>query len=420
MYDLIVIGAGAAGLICACVAASNGRKVLLLEKNEKPGRKLYITGKGRCNLTNNCPVPDVISNIPTGGKFLYSAISRFSPTDVMEYFEHLGVPLKTERAARVFPVSDRAADIVDALYNNVRDKGVHFRTDTVVALIKQEDKIVAVKTKNRQIPCQAVVLATGGMSYSATGSTGDGYEMAKNLGHTIMKPRGSLVPLVAQPELCSKMQGLALKNVQISIYDGGKKPIYTDFGEMLFTHFGLSGPLILSASAHMRHFDKKSYYITIDLKPALDEKKLDLRILRDFEKFKDRDFANSLGELVNKSMIPIIIEMSEIPPETKVHSITRAQRLNLIRVLKSFEINITGPRPVDEAIITSGGVSLKEINPKTMESKLISGLYFAGEIIDADGYTGGFNLQIAWSTGYAAALGAAEQLDLALSIPVER
>jgi len=407
MYDIIVIGAGASGLLASCTAARSGSKVLLLERNEKVGRKLFITGKGRCNLTNNCSVEEALDNIPTGKKFLYSAFNRFSPSDTISLFEHLGVALKTERGGRVFPVSDKSSDIIDALKKYVRSSGVMLKSAYVAGVKKRGDGYFDVSTIEGVVSAGAVILATGGKSYPATGSTGDGYVFAKELGHSITDLRASLVPLSSKNTSCSMMQGLALKNVKISVYDGGTKPIFSDFGEILFTHFGLSGPLALTASAHMRDFDNKSYKILIDLKPALDEKKLDLRILRDFEKFKSRSFSNSLGELFNRSMIPVIIDKSGIPGDKKVHSVTRDERLALISLIKAFPIDIEGPRPIEDAIITSGGVSLNEINPKTMESKLVKSLYFAGEIIDADAYTGGFNLQIAWSTGYAAGLAAA-------------
>jgi len=438
MNDVVVIGGGAAGMLAASVAAERGLRVLLLEQGDRLGSKLRITGKGRCNLTNDCDVSEVLANIPTGGRFLQSALNGFTPRDVMKLFESLGVPLKTERGGRVFPQSDKAADIVDALRRYMDKSGVVQTRGRAVRIATEDGAVTGVVTadgdgieravsrakpslhnrfalgcaetaKHDIIACKSVILATGGMSYPATGSTGDGYRMASELGHTVTPIRGSLVPLEAEPDLCSRMQGLALKNVQLSIYDAaGKKPIFTDFGELLFTHFGLSGPLVLSASAHMRDFDNnrtvrcRQYHTLIDLKPALDEKKLDLRILRDFEKYSNRDFANALGDLLSKLMIPVFVEQSGIPPDTKVHSISREQRLGLVRLFKAFRIDIQRPRPVAEAIITSGGVDLREINPKTMESKLISGLHFAGEIIDADAYTGGFNLQIAWSTAHAA------------------
>ena len=407
MIDVIVIGGGAAGMLAAAVSAETGAKTFLLEKNEKVGRKLMITGKGRCNLTNDCDVTQLIDNIPSGGKFLYSSLNAFAPNKVIDLFNSLGVPLKTERGGRVFPVSDKSSDIVDSLRKYAFSSGVKIVHNRVCGIKKLDEEIFEISTADNMFKCKQVVLATGGLSYPTTGSTGDGYEFAKILGHTITPLRGSLVPLKAEPEICGAMQGLSLKNVRLSVFDGGKKSIFTDFGELLFTHFGLSGPLALSASAHMRDFDNKKYHVIVDLKPALDEKKLDLRILRDFEKYKSRDFANSLGDLLHKSMIPIIIQKSGIPPDKKVHSITKTERQELIRQIKSFRIEIDNPRPVDEAIITSGGIALKEINPKTMESKLIKGLYFAGEIIDADAYTGGYNLQIAWSTAFAAGKSAA-------------
>ena len=422
-YDVIVVGGGAAGLLGSATAANKGARALLLERNERAGRKLAITGKGRCNLTNDCSVGEVLENIPTGGRFLFSALNGFAPSDAIKLFQSLGVPLKTERGNRVFPQSDKAADIVEALRSYGAKSGVMQRRCRARGLTIENGRITGVSTPEGHIACSSVILATGGLSYPATGSTGDGYEMAKACGHTVTALRGSLVPLVAKADICAgeqrraekqhacaKMQGLTLKNVRISVHDGAKKPVFEDFGEILFTHFGLSGPLALSASAHMRDFDDKEFYITIDLKPGLDEKKLDLRILRDFEKYSNRAFSNALGDLLNRSMIPVIVEKSGIPPDTKVHSVSREQRLDMIKLLKGFRIDIAGPRPVEEAIVTSGGVETLEINPKTMESKIVKGLYFAGEIINADAYTGGFNLQIAWSTSYAAGTSAAMAL----------
>ena len=407
MVDVIVIGGGAAGMLAAGVAARRGARVVLLERNSFFGKKLRITGKGRCNLTNDCSVGEVLSNIPTGGRFLHSAVNGFTPRDVMDYFTSLGVALKTERGGRVFPQSDKASDIVDALQGVLAKHGVECRHTRARELIIKDGRISGVRSASDAISCGAVILAAGGMSYPATGSTGDGYKMAEAAGHTITPLRGSLVPLAAEPELCSRMQGLTLKNVRLQAFDGSERPVFEDFGELLFTHFGISGPITLSASAHMRDFTGKKYYILLDLKPGLEEAKLDARVLRDFSKFSNRDFSNALGELLNRLMIPVIIEKSGTPPDMKVHSINREQRKGLVRLIKSFRIDIDGPRPIDEAIITSGGIELREINPKTMESKLVKGLFFAGEIIDADAYTGGFNLQIAWSTAYAAACGAA-------------
>ena len=405
IFDVIVIGGGAAGMLSASLSAEYGSNVALIEKNEFMGRKLRITGKGRCNITNNSPVRQVIENIPTGGKFLYGAISSFTPEDVMFMFEQeMGIPLKTERGGRVFPVSDKAQDVVDALYRRVRNAGVKIIRETAKEITAQDGAVTGVVTDKGSYDCKSVILCTGGASYPLTGSDGSGYKIAAKLGHTIVKPRPSLVPLVENGDYCERMQGLSLKNVSVKVFDDGKKPIFEGFGEMLFTHFGVSGPLALSASSHMRDFDNKKYRMQIDLKPALDEKTLDARILRDFESMSNRDFANALGGLASRMMIPVLIERSGIPPETKVHSITREQRKKLLELFKCFEIEIAGPRPIAEAIITSGGVDTAEINPKTMESKLVSGLYFAGEIINADAYTGGYNLQIAWSTAKAAAM----------------
>ena len=406
MKKIIVIGGGAAGMFAAGVAAEHGAKVTLLERNGTLGKKLLITGKGRCNLTNNCDVSEVLSNIPVGSRFLYSAINGFTPSDVMSFFESLGVRLKTERGSRVFPESDKASDIVNALRLYMGKNDVKIHNERAVKLLIENDNIIGVKTSRSEYTCDCVILATGGMSYPLTGSTGDGYEIARKVGHRVTSLKGSLVPLNAEPEVCERMQGLALKNVQLKVFDGSKKPIYEDFGELLFTHFGISGPIALSASAHMRDFGSKKYYVTIDLKPGLDEETLDKRVLRDFERFSNRDFINGLDELLPRLMIPVIAEKSGIPSDLKIHSISRQQRFDLIRLLKSFRIDIDSKRPIDEAIITSGGIDLLEINPKTMESKVVKELFFAGEIIDADAYTGGFNLQIAWSTGHAAALGA--------------
>jgi predicted Rossmann fold flavoprotein len=401
--DVVVIGGGAAGMLAAALTARRGFDVLLLDKNDRLGRKLLITGKGRCNVTNNCPVRQALDNIPTGGKFLQSAFNGFTPQDTMALFEELGVPLKTERGGRVFPVSDKSADIVSALTRFMQKTGVAVRKGRVTGIGTSGGRVTSVKTDREEIPCRAAILCTGGASYPATGSTGDGYDIAAALGHRIVPPKPSLVPLRAAPEICSQMQGLTLKNVGLTVKNGGKKPVYEDFGELLFTHFGVSGPMILSASAHMRDFDNNKYELVIDLKPALDEKALDARLLRDFDKYANRDFINALGDLAPKTLIPVLVELSEIPPDTKVNSVTRAQRQRLLELFKRFRLPVDGPRPIEEAIITSGGVELKEINPTTMASRLVEGLYFAGEVIDADAYTGGFNLQIAWSTAYAAA-----------------
>lgn len=405
---IAVIGGGPAGLMAAGLAAEAGASVTLFEKNPKVGRKLAITGKGRCNVTNNCDVQTVLANVPVNPRFLYSALGRFSPADTMAFFENLGVPLKTERGGRVFPVSDKAIDVVDALFFWVKRAGVTIVNEPVEDILTRDGRVTGVFAGNHDHKADRVILATGGASYPLTGSTGDGYRFAKALGHTIVSPRPSLVPLVEDGTVCQSLMGLSLRNVAITVLENDKT-IYQDFGEMLFTHFGLSGPLILSASAHMRHFGSKNYRIEIDLKPALDEKTLDKRVLGDFEKHKNSDFVNALGELLPRKLIPAVIEAAGIDPRVKVHSITKAERASLVRVLKHFPIRISGARPIAEAIVTTGGVSVKQVDPKTMASKLVPGLYFAGEILDVDAYTGGFNLQIAWATGRLAGLSAAQE-----------
>ena len=406
MKKTVIIGGGAAGLMAACAAAEKygGRAVTVIEKNRRPGRKLMITGKGRCNVTNNCDRDTLISNVPANGRFLFSAFSDFGTADTMEFFEKRGVPLKTERGNRVFPVSDKASDIVDALVNTVRKSGVKILTAEAEEILTENFAVTGVRTRDGGIlEADSVILATGGMTYPVTGSTGDGYEMAFRLGHTVTPLKASLVPLNIKQGFCSRLSGLSLKNVILTVYESGrKKPVFSELGEMLFTHFGISGPLVLSASAHMRKMGSADYVAYIDLKPALDEQKLDSRILRDFEEEKNRNFGNSLDKLLPKSIIPVIISLSGIAPDTKVNQISREQRARLCGVLKALRLDITGFRPIEEAIITGGGISVKEINPSTMESKLVSGLFFAGEIIDADAYTGGFNLQIAFSTGHLA------------------
>ena len=485
-YDIIVIGGGAAGMFAAIQAGYAGAKVLLLEPNDRLGKKLLITGKGRCNLTNNCPWQEVLKNVPRNARFLYSALSGFTPEDAITFFEGHGCETKTERGNRVFPVSDKSSSVLDALKTALGYAGVEIvrarakeiltvgggvpdapnpsqtetpgssRTPTPTAArisgvpdapnpsqtetpgssrtpTPTAARITGVRTDRGDFCAPAVILATGGKSYPATGSTGDGYRMAKALGHTIIPPVGSLVPLVEDGPWCAQMQGLALKNVNVRLFEavgGGVlnapnpsrtetlgpswtpaptlptgKPVFEEFGELLFTHFGLSGPVILSASAHMEQ--GKVYIIDIDLKPALDEEKLDARILRDFGESKNRSFENALSGLYPKTMIPVMVARSGIPGDTKVNSVTKEQRRALLELTKHFTVKISGLRPVEEAIITSGGVATREIDPKTMESKLVSGLYFAGEVIDVDAYTGGFNLQIAWATAYAAANAAA-------------
>ena len=353
-------------------------------------------------MTNNCDIKDFLTNIPGDGRFLYSALNRLSPRETMQFFESLGLPLKTERGNRVFPVSDNANDVAGTLARNLERSGVRHIRESAKHIITENGEVTGVKTDSGVISCRAAVICTGGLSYPLTGSTGAGYKMARELGHSIAPCRPSLVPLESDDEYCAQMQGFSLKNVTLSAYENDKL-IFRELGEMLFTHFGVSGPLVLSASSHMRNFGSAKYRLSIDLKPALDEKKLDARLLRDFEKYANRDFANSLCDLAGKTMIPVLVELSGIPAEEKVNSITRQQRHDLLRLFKEFPISISGPRPIDEAIVTSGGVLIKEINPRTMESKLVSGLYFAGEVMDIDAYTGGFNLQIAWSTAYVAA-----------------
>lgn len=399
-YDLIVAGGGAAGLMAAGTAAQEGKRVLLIEKNDRLGRKLRITGKGRCNVTNHCSAEDVIANTPRGGKFLYTALSAFPPASVMEFFESLGVPLKTERGRRVFPVSDRADDIADALERFCTAAGVERLQGAVTSVLTENGAVRGVKTPAGEYSARAVLLACGGASYPGTGSDGGGYRLAGALGHSITPLVPSLVPLTEQGGFCSRMMGLSLRNCGVRVTrQGKKKPVYEDFGELLFTHFGLSGPTILSASAHLHPMEPGSYTVHLDLKPALDEQKLDARLVRELEGHKNKIFANSLEELLPQKMIPVVVERSGIPGELRCHSITKEQRRELCRLLKDFTIEIEGFRPIAEAIVTSGGVSLREVDPHTMESKLLKGLYFAGEILDCDAYTGGYNLQIAFCTG---------------------
>ena len=378
--------------------------VTVIEKNSKPARKLMITGKGRCNVTNNSDINNIIRNIPKNGKFLYSALSSFSADDTMEFFENCGVPLKTERGNRVFPVSDKACDIVDALIYKAKSSGVKFIIDEAEKILVSNGRAFGVELKNKtNISADAVIIATGGMSYPLTGSTGDGYRFARELGHSVTNLYPSLVPLVCHENFCSALSGLTLKNIKASFYEeNGKKPVFEEQGELLFTHFGISGPLALSASAHLDNIGQKKYYCLIDLKPGLTAEHLDKRLLRDFSDELNKDFGNSLDRLLPKSLIPVVVKLSGIRPDLKVNQITKEQRQNLISIIKGFKVNIIGTRPIEEAIITGGGVSVKEINPKTMASKIVKGLYFAGEVIDVDAYTGGFNLQIAFSTGFVA------------------
>lgn len=405
MFDVCVIGGGAAGLMAAGAAAKRGLKTVILERNEKVARKVMITGKGRCNVTNFCTLlNDLIMNIPVNGRFLFSAFSKFMPADTMEFFEDLGVPLKVERGNRVFPKSDKASDIVDALRKFALSSGAEIITGRAKELITEDGSVTGVKTYDDEvIEARSVIVATGGKSYPLTGSTGDGYILAEQTGHTIVEPKPSLVPLEVHEGWCSSVMGLSLRNIEIRIEDTEKyKCVYKDFGEMLFTHFGVSGPVILSASSHMRDIKKGKYVLYIDLKPALDEDKLDKRIQRDFLENSNKNFINALDALLPKKLVPVIVKLSGIRPSQKVNQITRAERENLVYLLKNLKLTINGFRPIDEAIITSGGVSVKDINPKNMMSKKINNLFFAGEVIDVDGYTGGFNLQIAFSTGMLA------------------
>lgn len=399
-YDGIIIGGGPAGMFAAITAAQQGSRVLLIEKNERLGKKLLITGKGRCNVTNDCSARDVLQNIPRNGRFLYSAVESFSPAGIMAFFESHGCPLKTERGNRVFPTSDRSASILDCLRQAMHQYGVTVCHDGVEEILTNDNCVTGVRTQNNIYTAKWTILATGGVSYPATGSTGDGYRIAESLGHTVITPEGSLVPLETEGDFCPKMQGLSLRNVGVKLVDQKGKTLFKDFGELLFTHFGVSGPTVLSASAHLSGDNCK---LLIDLKPALDENKLNDRILRDLEQYKNRSMENVLTDLLPRSMIPVVLDLLDIPKDLQANSFKKEKRRELVALLKSFPVVISGKRPVSEAIITSGGIKVSEINPKTMESKIINGLYFAGEIIDCDAYTGGFNLQIAWSTAYAAA-----------------
>ena len=397
-YDILIVHGGAAGLMAAGTALSRGLSVCLFDKNRQLGRKVRITGKGRCNVTNQCPVEEVVAACPRGGRFLYGALSAFSPQDTIDFFEGLGVPLKTERGRRVFPVSDNAHDIADALERYAA--GATVVRETVTEVLTEQGAATGVKTAAGVYRGGAVLLDGGGASYPGTGSNGDGYKLAAALGHTIGAPTPSLVPLVERGTWCRELMGLSLRNVGVKVTQKGKKkPVYQDFGELLFTHFGLSGPTILSASAHLRPMEPGKYTVHMDLKPALTDQQLDARLLRDLEAHKNKIFANSLEELLPQKLIPVVVKRSGIPGETRCHSVTKEQRRALLALLRDFSVEVEGFRPLAEAIVTSGGVSLKELSPQTMESKLVKGLYVAGEMIDADAYTGGYNLQIAFATG---------------------
>ncbi len=405
MYDVLVIGGGAAGCMAAGTAAENGKSVLLIDKNEKIGRKLMITGKGRCNVTNACSLlNEIIENIPVNSRFMYSALSRFMPFDTMDFFESQGVPLKIERGNRVFPESDKAVDIVDALHRYIKKSGVKRAIGRICKLNIENNSIISAEDEDgKTYVAEKYIVATGGKSYPLTGSTGDGYNLAKQCGHSITELKPALVPLETTDIWTGSLQGLALKNISVKVIDNDTyREVFNDFGEMLFTHLGVSGPVILSASSHMKNMRSEKYSIEIDLKPGLTEEKLDARILRDFSENANKSIANALIKLLPSKLVPIIVRLSEIPTDMKVNQITKEMRKDLVYLLKHFTITIGGFRPIEEAIVTSGGINTKEINPKTMQSTLCENLYFAGEVIDVDAYTGGFNLQIAFSTGVLA------------------
>ncbi len=398
-YDVIVVGGGPAGMFAAITAAQEGCRVLLLERNDRLGKKLLITGKGRCNVTNACSAREVLENTPRNGRFLYSAMENFPPDRICSFLKDNGCPLKTERGNRVFPVSDRSQSVLDTLKRKMREQRIDVETGRVTKILTADGCCCGVACGGKEYRAKGVILATGGMSYPATGSTGDGYALVKALGHTVIDPEGSLVPLVTLGPDCPDMQGLSLRNVSVKLVDQKGKLLFKDFGELLFTHFGISGPTALSASAHLKG---EGCRLFIDLKPALELSKLQERILRDLEQYKNRTMENALTDLLPRSMIPVVLRKLGIPAELQANSLKKEQRRALCELLKAFPVEITGKRPVEEAIITSGGIKVSEIDPKTMESKLLSGLCFAGEIIDCDAYTGGFNLQIAWATAYCA------------------
>lgn len=400
MYDTVVVGGGPGGMMAAYAAAKKGNKTLLLEKNDRLGKKLLITGKGRCNITNNADISEFISQVPVNPQFLYSAFYSFTNEQLLELLHQTGLQTKVERGGRVFPETDRSSDVLKALTRLLR--GVEIKTGTQVkdVIIEQGKAAGVLCADQTKVLSHRVILATGGLSYPATGSTGEGYQMARRAGHSIVPPKASLVPMETAEEWCAELQGLSLKNIQISVTDRRGKEVYSDFGEMMFTHFGVSGPVILSASSHIRALD--GHRLTIDLKPALSEKQLDARLVRDFQAFSNRDFCNALDGLFPKKLIPVMVKLSGIPAHAKIHQITKEQRQKLGTLCKNLTVTLTAMRPIEEAIITSGGVSIKEINPSTMESKLVPGLFFCGEMMDVDAYTGGYNLQIAFSTGYLA------------------
>ena len=405
--DILVVGGGPAGMFAAITAARDGANVVLLERNDRLGKKLLITGKGRCNVTNDCTAEEVLQNTPRNGRFLYSAMTAFPPEKTKAFFEGCGCPLKTERGNRVFPVSDKAGSILGCLKRELKAASVTVRTGRVTELLTREGKVYGARADREVFYARAVILATGGASYPTTGSTGDGYALARSVGHTIVPPQGSLVPLETAGEDCQRMQGLSLRNVGVRLLNAKGKLLYKDFGELLFTHFGVSGPTVLSASCHLKG---DGCSLVLDMKPALDEGKLDARILRDLEMYQNRSMENALTDLLPRSMIPVVLDRLNIPYDLQANGLTKQSRHGLVQLLKAFPIEITGKRPVAEAIVTSGGVKVSEVDPKTMASKKAEGLFFAGEILDCDAYTGGFNLQIAWATAFAAGRAAAEKI----------
>ena len=407
--DILVVGGGPAGMFAAITAARDGANVVLLERNDRLGKKLLITGKGRCNVTNDCTAEEVLQNTPRNGRFLYSAMTAFPPEKTKAFFEGCGCPLKTERGNRVFPVSDKAGSILDCLKRELKAASVTVRTGRVTELLTREGKVYGARADREVYYARAVILATGGASYPTTGSTGDGYALARSVGHTIVPPQGSLVPLETAGEDCQRMQGLSLRNVGVRLLNAKGKLLYKDFGELLFTHFGVSGPTVLSASCHLKG---DGCSLVLDLKPALDEGKLDARILRDLEMYQNRSMENALTDLLPRSMISVVLDRLNIPYDLQANGLTKQSRHGLVQLLKAFPIEITGKRPVAEAIVTSGGVKVSEVDPKTMVSKKAEGLFFAGEILDCDAYTGGFNLQIAWATAFAAGRAAAEKTSI--------
>lgn len=409
MDKIIVIGAGAAGMIAAGKAAETAKKVILIERNDFFGKKLRITGKGRCNITNSADIEDMINMYPTNAKFLYSALYTFTNNDIISLLEQYGVKTKIERGGRVFPISDKAEDVVKALRKYALKDNVSSVIARVTDIITSDGSVKGVKIHEKKIYADSVIVCTGGVSYPQTGSTGDGYKFAKSAGHTVVTPEPSLVPIVAEEKWVKNVMGLTLKNIKVNVFNSKGKNIYNDFGEMIFTHFGVSGPVILSMSAHLKNIKNESYKLEIDLKPALDDEHLNNRILRDFEKYRKKHFVNAMDDLLPKTLIPVIVELSGIDPHKAVCNITKEERATIIHILKHLTLTLKAFRPVEEAIVTSGGIKVSEINPSTMESKIVKGLYFAGEVIDIDGYTGGFNLQAAFSTGYLAGMSAAEQ-----------